>query len=178
MPRARQQSDLLAETNVARRIGVERAARGLSYQQLAIKMRHVGVPLHQSSIYKIVHQDPPRRITVDELVGFARVFGVTVEELLVDPELAAEKELVSLILRYRDLMGEELRQLQEMRARQSEVRDRIRDLASATEGGEAVVRRFVPPLLGLGDDHAEAAEYVANLLLSSTGDDEEEAGAL
>ena len=168
MPRTRQRSELLAEAHVAKRIAVERAARGWSYQRLAMKMGHVGVPLHQSAIYKIVHQDPPRRITVDELVGFARVFGLTVEELLADPEVAAEKELVTLILRYRELIAEELRQLQDMRTRQSDVRDRIRDLATATDGGDDVVRRFVPPLMGLDDDESGAAEHIVNLLLAPT----------
>lgn len=97
MPRPNPSRDVLAERHLARRVAFERAAAGMSLEGLAKRMTDVGCRIHASAIYKIETADPPRRITVDELVGFSRVFGVPVEELLLPPEAAVSREVTRLL---------------------------------------------------------------------------------
>jgi transcriptional regulator with XRE-family HTH domain len=82
MPRVNHDRTLTHERIVAERVAVERSARGWSYEKLARRMTEVGYPIHPSAVFKVERGDPPRRITVDDLVGFAAAFGVTVEYLL------------------------------------------------------------------------------------------------
>lgn len=74
----------------------------MSYEALAIQMKHAGCPINASGLYRIEKGDPPRRITVDELVAFAQVFGVPVEELLLPPEAVATKQLAKLVSAWND----------------------------------------------------------------------------
>lgn len=100
MPRPNRPRSIASEQGLARRIAFERDARGMSYDGLASRMERAGCPIQPSAIYKIEKADPPRRITVDELVGFSRVFEIPVERLLLPPELAAADELVELVTRW------------------------------------------------------------------------------
>ncbi|MDQ2782709.1 MAG: hypothetical protein M3Y26_09290 [Actinomycetota bacterium] len=60
-------------------------------------MTDAGCPMVGSAIFKIEKADPPRRIVVDELVTFAKVFGVTIQDLLLPPEVVASRELTRLV---------------------------------------------------------------------------------
>ncbi|MEK4240807.1 helix-turn-helix transcriptional regulator [Janibacter sp. FSL W8-0316] len=85
------------ETNLAWRISHEREERGWSYDALARRMTEAGCPINASAIYKIEKGDPPRKIGVDELIAFARVFGREVEDLLTPRDIyqkARMKEVV------------------------------------------------------------------------------------
>jgi transcriptional regulator with XRE-family HTH domain len=97
MPRPNPPRDVLAEEHLARRVGVERERRGWTYEGLAKRMADAGCAINASAIYKIEKLDPPRRITVDELVGFSRAFDVPVDELLVPPELAASRAVIEAV---------------------------------------------------------------------------------
>jgi len=93
MPRPNKPRTVDREDALARRIGYERKARGWTYDSLAARMTSAGCPIDQSAIYKIEKAEPRRRITVDELVAFAQVFGYTnVDELLDPPELVEYHE--------------------------------------------------------------------------------------
>lgn len=98
MPRPNQPRSIASESALARRIAFEREDKGMSYEGLASRMSKAGCSINASAIYKIEKADPPRRITVDELVGFSQVFGIPVEELLLPPEIVARKELLELVL--------------------------------------------------------------------------------
>lgn len=98
MPRPNQPRTLQSEQNLARRIAHERERRGWTYEGTAKRMTDAGCAIQPTAIYKIEKADPPRRISVDELVGFSQVFDVALEELLLPPELAAEKEVQRLAL--------------------------------------------------------------------------------
>ena len=100
MPRPNPPRKLFAEPHVAARIAIEREARSWSYEGLAKRLTDAGCPIQASAIYKIEKADPPRRITVDELVAFAAVFDVAVEELLVDPAMRLPVELAQLLERF------------------------------------------------------------------------------
>lgn len=98
MPRPNRPRSIFSEASLATRIAHEREQRGWSPQGLAVRMEKAGCPIQVSAIYKIEKGDPPRRITVAELVGFAQVFGLPVENLLLPAEVAARNELVDLLV--------------------------------------------------------------------------------
>ena len=85
MPRSNPDRSINAERVLAQRIVAERDARGWTNDGLARRMTEAGCPIRDSAIYKIEKGEPPRRITVDELAGFATVFGLPVVSLLQDP---------------------------------------------------------------------------------------------
>ena len=82
MSRLNPQRSIGGEDNLARRIERERTKRGWSYEALAKRMTDAGCSIQASAIYKIERSDPPRRITVDELIALARVFRMSIEDLL------------------------------------------------------------------------------------------------
>jgi len=83
MPRPNKGRAIRAEANLAQRIAYERKQRGWTLDGLASRMSSAGCPINASAIYKIESADPPRRVTVDELVALRIAFGFdTTEELL------------------------------------------------------------------------------------------------
>ncbi len=86
MARPNKKRAVNAEANVAERIRREREARGWTLEGFAKRMEDVGCPIQPSAIYKIETSDPPRRITVDELVAFSRVLGVPLARMTSDPD--------------------------------------------------------------------------------------------
>lgn len=77
-----------AEKFLAERIEAERKRLGLSQAALSDRLAKVNHPLHQSAISKI--ESPPatdgrRGISIDEAIGFSKVFGVPLGELLLPP---------------------------------------------------------------------------------------------
>lgn len=97
MPRRNRTRDVLAEEHLAQRVQAERERRGWTNEGLAKRMADIGCPMSGSAIFKIEKGEPRRRIVVDELVGFSRVFKLPVTELLIPPDLAVSKEFVRLL---------------------------------------------------------------------------------
>ena len=87
------------EAYVATRIALERDRRGMSAAELSRRMTAVGCSINQSAINKIEQGDPPRSISTNELVAFAKVFELEVEDLLVPPHLARDQHLSALYAR-------------------------------------------------------------------------------
>lgn len=87
MPRPNRPRSVEGESNLALRIQREREYRKLSYEGLARLMTDTGCSMQGSAIYKIEKGNPPRRITVDELVAFAGVFDTDVQEMLTPVEV-------------------------------------------------------------------------------------------
>lgn len=102
MPRPNPTRSLQSETNLARRIAFEREERGWTYEGTAKRLTDAGCAIQSSAIYKIEKSDPPRRISVDELVGFAKVFDLSVEELLVPMELIHDQRAMEIIKEMQD----------------------------------------------------------------------------
>jgi transcriptional regulator with XRE-family HTH domain len=93
--------------SLARRITYEREQRGWKQTALARRMSDAGYEMTQSTISKIENEDPPRRITVDELVGFSTVFGIPADHLLLPPELVLDATARQLLHNWRRaLFGE------------------------------------------------------------------------
>lgn len=85
------------ETNLAWRISHEREERGWSYDALAKRMTEAGCPINASAIYKIEKGDPPRKIGVDELIAFGRVFGKEVDDLLTRREIYQKERMKEVV---------------------------------------------------------------------------------
>jgi transcriptional regulator with XRE-family HTH domain len=85
-------SDLInkvgGERWLAKRIQDERRVRGMSQADLARAMAEYGYPVHQSAISKIEKppRTGPRAISIDEAIGFSKVFGIPLGELLLPPD--------------------------------------------------------------------------------------------
>lgn len=97
MPRPNPPRPLRREANLARRIAYERQRAGMSTEGLAKRMTDLGCPINQSAVWKIENGDPPRRITYDEAIAFAEVFGMPLDELSVPPEIVADRAAMQLI---------------------------------------------------------------------------------
>jgi transcriptional regulator with XRE-family HTH domain len=78
--------------SLARRIAYEREQRGWKQATLARQMTDAGFEMMQSTISKFERTDNPRRITVDELAAFSQVFGIRADQLLLPPEVAADRK--------------------------------------------------------------------------------------
>jgi transcriptional regulator with XRE-family HTH domain len=96
VPRPGPPKSIGGEDDLALRIQREREKRGWSTAGLAQRMTEVGCPLNQSAIWKIENGQPRRRITVDEAIAFARVFGMTFEDLLIPWQVAQSTEAAKL----------------------------------------------------------------------------------
>ncbi|MEY9943921.1 helix-turn-helix domain-containing protein [Kitasatospora sp. GAS1066B] len=72
---------LAGEENAAQRLKMERESRGWSTAEVARRMSEAGFPINQSSVWRIESGEPPRRINLDEAIGFAKIFGITLTEL-------------------------------------------------------------------------------------------------
>jgi hypothetical protein len=84
---------------LGQRVQTERKARGWSQARLSVEMAQVDHPLHQSAISKIEPPDEDRRgghpkgrsvtrsVTIGEAVGFSKVFGIPLGELLLPPDV-------------------------------------------------------------------------------------------
>jgi transcriptional regulator with XRE-family HTH domain len=100
MPRPNPPRPLRGEANLARRVAYERQRDRMSTEGLARRMTELGCPINQSAIWKIENGDPPRRITYDEALAFAEVFGIPLDELSVPPEIMADRTAIQLMQEY------------------------------------------------------------------------------
>jgi len=76
---------------------MEREWRGWSTATVAEKMAEAGHPLNQSAVWRIESGDPPRRVNLDEAIGFAKIFDITLDSLIGPPEVAADAHLAGLL---------------------------------------------------------------------------------
>ncbi|MFF3918299.1 helix-turn-helix domain-containing protein [Streptomyces sp. NPDC001852] len=76
---------LYSEGNAAARIALEREVRGWSTTELAARMTKAGVPMNQTAVWRIENGNPRRKITLDEALGFSRVFELPLDELMSPP---------------------------------------------------------------------------------------------
>ncbi|MFJ9523370.1 helix-turn-helix domain-containing protein [Kitasatospora sp. NPDC101801] len=86
----------MSEEHAAERVRLEREARGWSTAELAKRMTKAGYPINQSSVWRIESGEPRRRINLDEAIGFAKVFELTLEDFL-GPALPADEKRMQAI---------------------------------------------------------------------------------
>ncbi|MET8324765.1 helix-turn-helix transcriptional regulator [Streptomyces sp. NPDC005181] len=110
---------LSGEENVAVRIKLEREARGWSTNSLSDRMNEAGFEMNPSAVWRI--ENRKRRINVDEAIGFAEVFGVSLRNLVGPPRLAAMARAMELI----DDVVDAYRQTQRANAAFTRARDAL-----------------------------------------------------
>lgn len=157
MPRPNPPRSLRSETNLARRVAHERDRLGWTYEGLAKRMTDAGCSIQPSAIYKIEKADPPRRITVDELVAFAVVFETSVEDLLKPLELLQAEGLRALFEIWEGAQG---RARQEAELVES-MRDKVRQYVEDHPGMDEHLQRFVREWVGASSawPNPDAAEH-------------------
>lgn len=126
MPRPNKPREMAYEAQLARRIQYEREVRDLTYERLAERLTEVGCPIQGSAIFKIEKGDPPRRITVNELVAFAQVFGVRVNELLTSVDMASRREVLTAFEDWADLFTRRIEAVRTLDAQLEVAAGRVR----------------------------------------------------
>ncbi|WP_326688936.1 helix-turn-helix domain-containing protein [Streptomyces sp. NBC_01795] len=86
---------LSGEENVAARLRIEREARGWSTNILSDRMNEAGFDMNPSAVWRI--ENGKRRINLDEAIGFAEVFGISLLNFAGPPRLAARSRALELI---------------------------------------------------------------------------------
>lgn len=107
MPRPNPLRAVRSEGNLARRIAYERDRRSWTYDGTAKRLTEAGCPIQGSAIYKIEKGDPPRRISVDELVAFAAIFQIDVPDLLMPVAMIASQQAEVLITQWTQAAADE-----------------------------------------------------------------------
>jgi len=129
-----------AEDAVALRIRYERLRRGWSTEEVARRMTDAGCPLNQSAVWRIENGEPRRKITLDESLGFARIFETDLSDMMGSPHDAMAQQITDLIERMK-VTSEELQQL-----RRSLV-DAVVAAGAATDAPDEQVVQWVNNLL-------------------------------
>jgi transcriptional regulator with XRE-family HTH domain len=109
--------------SVARRVQYERQRRNWSYEVLARHVTSAGCRMYPSTPFKIERGDPPRRITLEEFVALAKVFELSLDELLTPVELAHEA-------RAAEVVGEIEEVLSQARTSSNQLQDLVFELAA------------------------------------------------
>ncbi|WP_327375428.1 helix-turn-helix domain-containing protein [Streptomyces sp. NBC_01216] len=86
---------LQGEDNAAQRIKAEREKRGWSTTTLSDRVNEAGYEMNPSAVWRI--ENGKRRINLDEAIGFASVFGVSLSNFVGPPALAAAGRAMELI---------------------------------------------------------------------------------
>jgi len=138
MPRPNRPRVVLAEEHLAERIAAEREARGWTNDGLARRMTDAGCPMTGSAIFKIEKSRPRRRIVVDELVAFARVFEIPLERLVVAPEIWQQERLAPLLEQWRGSLARGIAVRLELKEEEAGLRRAIRGASATPEAREFV----------------------------------------
>lgn len=140
-----------AEDSLALRIRYERMRRNWSADELARRMTEAGCPLNQSAIWRIENATPRRKISLDEALGFAKVFGLDLDDLIgTSMEDVVGGQILSLVSKMRET-SEELRSLRRQLVlaiaadTKAHLPDEMTDqqLAGAQEAAAELVRKLV-----------------------------------
>jgi transcriptional regulator with XRE-family HTH domain len=134
--------EVYAENYLAARIISEREARGWSLEGLAKRMTNAGCAINQSAIYKIEQGQPRRRITVDELVAFSRVFGLPLDDLLTDPELWKARKIAPLLDEFWQMQAKFAEVADEYRRRKREIEEQVKELAEESGIAKSAIRKY------------------------------------
>lgn len=88
-------SQLAGEENIAVRIKLERDARGWSTNAVSDRLNAAGYEMNPSAVWRI--ENGQRRVNVDDALGFAEVFGISLANLVGPPRLAAHARAMELV---------------------------------------------------------------------------------
>lgn len=168
MPRQNVSRTVYRERSVAQRVAYERDKRGMSVESLAKRMEEVGCPIQVSALYRLEKAEPPRRITVDELVAFSEVFGIGVEELMLPIEVVEDREIKLRLLELDDILRQLIRGIEATYNWSADIVGLIQ-ADHLTHLIEPMVRQVVVDILE-GDGQAWARMEAGTLLLKAITD--------
>lgn len=97
MPRPKPARSIGEEENLARRIRRELQLRNWTPAELAQRMTDAGCAIGTSSVYKILDEEKPRAISVDEFVAVSKVFNISTDDLLTPVEVVGDKYATELV---------------------------------------------------------------------------------
>lgn len=97
MPRINTGRTIKAEANISERVKRELRQRGWSPAHLAEVMTAAGCKISTTAIYRMIDDDKPRRISFDEVVALAEVFGVAIDELMTPVDLLDKHKAAELL---------------------------------------------------------------------------------
>lgn len=117
---------MFAEEHVAERIRRTREARKWSMEGLAKRMTDAGCPIAPSAIHKI--ENAGRRITVDELVALSRVFGISMSELVSDPDVHPASEIASRVKEFEENLRDYRAEVKELESTISATQKALTDI--------------------------------------------------
>ncbi|MEU7313594.1 helix-turn-helix transcriptional regulator [Streptomyces sp. NPDC007083] len=86
---------LSGEENAAVRIKLEREGRGWSTSAVSERLNEAGYEMNPSAVWRI--ENRKRRINLDEAIGFAELFGLSLRNFIGPPQLAARGRAMELI---------------------------------------------------------------------------------
>ena len=111
----------------------------MTYEGLAQRMTDLGCSIQPSAIYKIEKSNPPRRITVDELVAFSQVFGIPVEQLLLPVEIAESEALLELLVTWQTANT----RVQQAKEEEGAALEAVKKWAAGRSKQQPILQRFV-----------------------------------
>ncbi|MFE2017558.1 helix-turn-helix domain-containing protein [Streptomyces sp. NPDC059499] len=132
---------------MAAHVAVEREARGWSTAELARRVTDAGCPLSQSAVWRIESGEPRRKISVDELIAFGKVFERSIEELLKPVIEGYPKEL------FEAYLSQWLKDEEEVYQAELSTRMRFGDLAVLMRHYPGVVPHFRELVMEYLDRH-------------------------
>ena len=88
-------SPLGGEGNLAVRIKLERETRGWSTNAVSDRLNAAGYDMNPSAVWRI--ENGKRRVNLDEAIGFAEIFGLSLGSLAGPPRLAAHARAMELV---------------------------------------------------------------------------------
>ncbi|MGP4115197.1 helix-turn-helix domain-containing protein [Streptomyces sp. 4N509B] len=74
---------------------LERETRGWGTNSLSDRLNAAGYEINPSAVWRI--ENGKRRVNLDEAIGFAEVFGISLENLVGPPRLAAHSRAMDLV---------------------------------------------------------------------------------
>ena len=150
----------------AERIRYERERRGWSTAELARRVSLAGVPMRQQTVWKIESGEPRRSLSVGEAATFAKVFGLSLAELMTPPQQIAELDLIEIARAFMEWR----RDAGVLAARFADIAKRVEELGAEDTYTAAVVEKYgglagmaeqaAAGLDGLADDYRAIAESI------------------
>lgn len=95
---------LSGEGNLAVRIKLERESRGWSTNAVSDRLNAAGYDMNPSAVWRI--ENGKRRVNLDEAIGFAEIFGLSLDSLVGPPRLAAHARAMELVEAIRRAWGD------------------------------------------------------------------------
>ena len=165
MPAKYSNRTLEVEQGLAKTIAANRIRLELTYEGLSERMKEIGCEIHPSGIQKT--EKSGRRITVEELVAYSVVFGLSVDQLLGADDSTSD-------LQFQTDLSSAVVAVMEADTRAQELaltRNRIMEACLDTEAGERRIKQLSDGLASLskeGTRNESVVAFVNGLLLDIT----------